>query len=136
MRIPLQRWLGRLGRLDQKLNDSERTEISEIADVPIKDLTHRLLDAVDPDKKIEKAKELFLTGEPDEAQIAQAGEALVATACDPFDNPILRNKLIELHQRSEQVIDTVSSDQLLSAGFDEDGKGKSKDNYRYLQTIH
>ena len=117
---------GRLGQLDQKLNDGERAEISEISGVPIKDLTHRLLDAVDPDKKIEKAKELFSTDEPDEKQIEQAGEVLVATACDPFDNPLLRNKLIELRQRSEQVIDTVSSDQLLSAGFDEAAKEKAK----------
>ena len=50
----------------------------------------------------------------------------MAIACDPFDNPVLRNKLIELHQRSEQVIDTVSSDQLLSAGFDEAAKEKAK----------
>ena len=53
---------GRLGQLDQKLNDGECAEISEIAGVPIKELTHRLLDAVDPDKKIEKAKRTFLDG--------------------------------------------------------------------------
>ena len=47
-------------------------------------------------------------------RFAQAGEALVAIACDPFDNPDLRNKLIELRQRSEQIIDIVSSDQLVS----------------------
>ena len=117
---------GRLGQLDQKLNDGECAEISEIADISIQELTHRLLDAIDPDKKIEKAKELFSTDEPDEKQIKQAHEVLVTIACDPFDNPNLRNKLIELHQRSEQVIDTVSSDQLLSAGFDEAAKKKAK----------
>ena len=108
------------------MNDGGCAEISEIADVSIQELTHHLLDAVDPDKKIEKAKELFSTDEPDEKQIAQAGEALVAIACDPFDDPNLRNKLIELHQRSEQIIDIVSSDQLVSAGFDEAAKEKAK----------
>ena len=99
MRIPLRRWQVGWGSWTKKLNDGERAEISEISGVPIKDLTHRLLDAVDPDKKIEKAKELFSTDEPDEKQIEQAGEELVAIACDPFDNPLLRNKLIELRQR-------------------------------------
>ena len=77
-------------------------------------------------RRIEKAKKLFSTDEPDEKQIEQAGKVLVATACDPFDNPDLRNKLIELHQRSEQVIDIVSSDQLLLSGFDEAAKEKAK----------
>ena len=108
---------GRLARLGQKLSSAERAEIREIAGVSIADLTHRLLDAVDPDVKIEKTKELFSTDDPDEKQVEKAGEALVALACAPFDNPNLRNKLVELYGRSEQIIDTVSKDELILAGF-------------------
>jgi len=42
----------------------------------------------------------------------------VIIACKPFDNPNLRNTLIEIKRRNEQIIDAVSKDNLISSGFD------------------
>ena len=55
-----------------------------------------------------------VTGEP------QAAEELIQKACQPFDNHQLRDTLIEIQRRNEQVIDIESQDQLLQAGFSSD----------------
>jgi len=55
-----------------------------------------------------------------------AAEKLVAKACAPFDNPKLRDKLIEIKNRGEQIIDTVSQDKVIFAGFDEKAKERAR----------
>jgi type I restriction enzyme, R subunit len=118
---------GRLARLDRELNDVDRQEIKTAADgVPLKQLTGNLLAAVDPDRQIEKAQELFATDAPDESQIKKAAAALIKEACKPLDNPKLRETLIAIKQRNEQVIDTVSQDTLIEAGFSEAAKEKAR----------
>ncbi len=118
---------GRLARLAKEIDEKDGREIETAADgKPLKEIINNLLDAVDPDKKIEKAREIFKTGVPTEEQIRQASDELVKVACSPFDNPVLRNTLIEIKKRSEQIIDTVSKDALLFAGFDEKAKEKAR----------
>ena len=56
-----------------------------------KELINNLFDAFDPDKKIEKAKEMFNTEIPTEENNKKATENLIRIACEPFDNPGLRN---------------------------------------------
>jgi type I restriction enzyme R subunit len=118
---------GRMARLGRELTAKDRKQIQEVSGGKnIKGLTNTLLDAIDPDKQIEAAKEKFNTAEPDEEQISQATQELVKTACEPFDNSDLRNTLIEIKQRNEQTIDTVSQDVVLETGFDEQAKEKAK----------
>jgi type I restriction enzyme R subunit len=51
---------GRLARLDRELNENDRKEIEkENNGMPFKQLINNLFYAFDPDKKIEKAKEMF-----------------------------------------------------------------------------
>ena len=38
-----------------------------------------------------------------------AREELVKEACAPLETPLVRNTLVAIHQKNEQVIDTVSS---------------------------
>jgi type I restriction enzyme R subunit len=92
----------------------------------LKELTSVLLEAVDPDRRIEKAKEMFGVGEPDETQIKKAAAALVKEACAPLDNAKLRETLVAIKQRNEQVIDTVSQDIVLFVGFDEAAKERAR----------
>lgn len=118
---------GRLARLDKKLSVSEKEEIQSSADgKSLKDITNILLDAIDPDKHIEKAKEMFNTDEPLEGQVKQASKELADNACKIFDNPGFRNTLMDVKQRSEQVIDTVSLDEVTSSGFDSKAKEKAE----------
>jgi type I restriction enzyme R subunit len=118
---------GRLARLDREIDKKERGEIEDAAEgKPLKQIINGLLDSVDPDKKLEKAREIFKTESPTEEQIKKAGEELVKVACTPFDNPNLRSTIIEIKERSEQIIDTVSKDRVVLAGFDAQAKEKAR----------
>jgi type I restriction enzyme R subunit len=118
---------GRLARMEREINEKDQKEIETAGQgKPLKRLINSLLAASDPDKQIEKAKEMFKTDEPDVVQIAQATEELVKTACAPFDNPQLRNTLIDIKKRNEQIIDTVSKDRLVLAGFDDRAKERAR----------
>jgi len=117
----------RLARLDRQLEDPDKGQIQTAAQsVSLKDMVNRLLDALDPDKQIDKAKELFNTEEPTKSQVEKAYHGLAKTVCTPFDNPKLRELLIELKRKSEQVIDTVSQDKLIFVGFDPQAKQKAQ----------
>jgi type I restriction enzyme R subunit len=111
--------VSRLARMDKELQDKDREELKEAAEgKPLKQITNRLLDAIDPDRQEERAKEIFKTETPTEEQIQEVVKELVKIACEPFDNPKLRNTLIEIKKRNEQIIDAVSKDNLISSGFD------------------
>lgn len=108
---------GRLARLERKITPYEKDKILEKSGGrSLSTLTNGLLDALDPDIRETKAKILFDTDCPSLTQLEKAREALASEACAPFDSPVLRNLLIELHSKNEQVIDTVSEDKLLYAG--------------------
>ena len=118
---------GRLARLDREIEDKDRKDIETVSGgKSLRKIINTLLDAVDPDKKMEKAKEIFKTETPTEEQINSASKELMKDACAPFDNPKLRNTLIDLRRRSEQIIDTISKDAVILAGFDEQAKERAK----------
>ena len=56
----------------------------------------------------------------------KAGEELSKIACQPFMKPKLRNTITEIKKRSEQTIDNVTADKLISADYDVNAKEKSK----------
>jgi len=79
---------GRLARLDRQLSEEDKKELEKVTEGrPLKQIINELLDAVDPDNKIEKAKERFKTDAPKEEEIKQASEELAKDACKIFDNP-------------------------------------------------
>ena len=110
---------GRLARVDRELDIDERREIEAAAGgKPFKQIINGLFDAVDPDKQVEKAKQLFKTETPTFEQVKKASAELAKTACSLFDAPLFRNTLVEVKQRNEQTIDTTSKDQVVYAGND------------------
>lgn len=118
---------GRLARLDREINEVDRQELRTLAGGhSLRQITSELLSAVDPDRQAEKAREMFATPAPDEAQIKKAAAALIKTACAPFDDPKLRDTIIAIKQRNEQIIDTVSQDRVLFAGFDQAAREKAR----------
>jgi type I restriction enzyme R subunit len=117
---------GRLARLDRQIDEKDKKEIEDAAGLPLKEIINNLLDAVDPDKKVEKAQDMFNTETPTEDEVEKAFEALVKTACEPFDNPEFRDTLITIKKKSEQIIDTISKDFVILAGFDELAKEKAR----------
>ena len=119
---------GRLARLNVQLEDAQQNEISKAANgKSLTEITNALLDAVDPDKQIEKAKEIFSVETPTEEQITKAKEELSNQACTVFDDPNFRNTLIQIRKQLYQIIDTVSIDEVIDSKFDE---GKAKDTVK------
>jgi type I restriction enzyme R subunit len=118
---------GRLARLDREADEKDKKEIEvSSGGKSLKEVINNLLDAVDPDKKIEKAKAIFNTENPTNEQVKRASEELVKQACIPFDNSSFRNTLIIIKQKNEQIIDTVSKDRVIFVGFDEKAKEKAR----------
>ncbi len=118
---------GRLARMDREISQEDRNQIEKISGgKSIRQIVNSLLDSIDPNVQLRQAKDAFKTESPTEQQLKKAGEALAAKACLPFDDPMLRETIIEIRKRNEQVIDRVSEDGLIFAGFDEKAKEKAK----------
>jgi type I restriction enzyme R subunit len=118
---------GRLARLDKEIDDKERMEIeATTGGKSLGQIINAVFDAVDPDKQLDKAKEIFKTDSPTAEQVKEASEELVKDACVPFDDPRFRNTVIDVKKRSEQIIDTVSKDVLVFAGADAQAASKAR----------
>lgn len=118
---------GRLARLDREIDDSSRQEIEQAAQGSnLKQMINALLDAVDPDKHLDRARHMFNTSTPTQEQIAQAARQLIDHACAPFQHRKLVDRIIEIKHRSEQIIDTVSIDEVTIAGYDKTAKERAK----------
>jgi type I restriction enzyme R subunit len=107
----------RLARLERKLTEGDAKAIAALTDGrSLRDLANRLLDAVDPDVVREAAGGEAPTGE----ELAEAQAWLIEDATTPFDEPALRARLIAIHARAEQIIDTVSGDRVIEAGWSDE----------------
>ncbi len=121
----------RLSRLEKKFSVDDQEQIRKTTEgVPLKKIARALVDAVDPDVQIEKAREvnhLPEDAEPTEAQVKAVADDLKREAAKPLAaNPKLRNTILELKQKFEQLIDEVSIDHVLYAGVSEEAKEKAK----------
>jgi len=118
---------GRLARIDKGVEPKDKEEIKETAGgISLNEIITGLLEAIDSDKQKEKAIEMFGVESPNEEEISQAAEKLSEEATLVFDNPSLREKIKNIKKKNEQLIDTVSPDSLIFAGFDEEAKEKAK----------
>ncbi|WP_414552575.1 DEAD/DEAH box helicase family protein [Anabaena sp. CCY 0017] len=118
---------GRLVKLEKQLNDDERQELQTVAEgKSIQQITRDLLDALDLDRQITQAQQQFNTLSPTVEQQQQVAEILINQACLPFDNYHFRDLLKELKTKNEQIIDNVSQDVVLQAGFDTTARDKAR----------
>ncbi len=124
----------RLAMLDREIDDNERKEIEDAAaGRSLKQIINTLLDAVDPDKHEEKAKEIFKTEEPTENELREAKKRLIDVACNVLDDPRLRLTLKDVKKRSEQSIDIVSEDVVTQSGWDPQAKEKAESLVRSFE---
>ena len=79
----------------------------------IQDLAH----ALDPDVQLAAAQEATGNSEPSAVARKTAIERLAREALAPFDNPDLRQTLLDIQTRNEQLIDNVSKDVVLESGW-------------------
>jgi type I restriction enzyme R subunit len=117
----------RLARFNREIDEKAAAEIREVSDgVTLEAMVNRLLEAIDPDRIEDKAIQMFAAVSPNTGQLEQARQELVRTACSLFDRAVVRNKILEIKKRSEQVIDTISQDSVLFVGTDAMAKAKAK----------
>ena len=103
----------RLARLNRELTEGDKQRVMQAAGgASLQDLTRGIVDALDPDKLAAMA--------PNEA------EQFVRHAVKPLCDPALRNLLIDLKRKAEQIIDTVTQDTLLQADFSEAARERAK----------
>ncbi|MHB8754196.1 MAG: type I restriction endonuclease subunit R [Candidatus Acidiferrales bacterium] len=116
----------RLARLDRQLSQEDRAEIEKIAGEPVASIANRIVQALDPDEQVKAAQKSSGKDEPTPEEIAKLSQALLTQAAQPIaKNPKLRQRLVDLKKSFEQVIDTVSQDQLLMAGVSQDGRERA-----------
>jgi type I restriction enzyme R subunit len=101
----------RLARLDAQLTDAERAKVvTEAAGLGLKELSRGIVQALDPR----------------EDRSPQETEAALRQAVKPLSNPVLRTLILTLKQQKELVIDIVTQDRVLEAGFSEAARERAQ----------
>lgn len=121
----------RISRLDKEASPEQHERIAATGlGMRLRDLSRRLVDALDGDRQDAIARAQFNIPqgeEPAPEQIAEVARDLAVEAALPLaSNPVLRRSLVELRAELEQVIDEVSQDVVLFAGTSDDAKIKAK----------
>ncbi len=122
---------GKLSRLDRRLSEEQKAAIREASGGPgLKEITGGIVKALDPDAHIEAARvklKLPVGATPPPDAVKEAKEELLREALTPLaGNPALREKILEVKKRAEQVIDNVSQDHLEEVGFSANAKAHAK----------
>ena len=115
----------RLVRLNKQLDGKAQARIEKAAGgIPLGELGKALIGALNPDAIVQAAlataKAAGITRSedtllPEEIEAARAQR--VAAACQPLDNPKLRDEIENARREREQIIDAVNLDQVTFAGF-------------------
>lgn len=121
----------RLARLDRQLGKEDRAALAKAAGgLALSDIGAKLVEALDPDRQAERARAeagLPADVEPSPEQVAQARDAMVGAATAPLaSNPALRNLIVEIQHRYEQVIDTITKDEVIEAGFSVEARDRAR----------
>jgi type I restriction enzyme R subunit len=96
----------RLTRLDRDVSEADQAKVMEASGGhSLRDIARGLVQALDSAR--------------DEDTPPQQAEAALQHATEPLANPALRELILKLKQKADLVIDTVTQDALLHAGFAE-----------------
>jgi type I restriction enzyme, R subunit len=111
----------RLSRLERRLGEEANSEIREVANgLTLGQIAGRIIRALDPDEHVTAARAklgLAADVEPPAAEVKKAADALAAEAVKPIaSNPKLRETIVRLKTKADQVIDEAAIDELIRAG--------------------
>jgi type I restriction enzyme R subunit len=118
---------GRFARMERKIAKEDNATIIQLSGgKSLKELTSDLVQSLDPDRHVDQANKDTGIAEPVAEQIKKTAEKMIKEVVKPLHNPSLRNKILELHKTMEQTIDTVSTDEVTTAGFSVEALEKAK----------
>jgi type I restriction enzyme R subunit len=108
----------RLARLDRRLSKEDRDELAKLADgAQLASLANAIVEAIDPDFQQQMAIAHGVK-EPTTSDLAKVQRELIEAALKPLaSNPSLRKRLVEIRRHFDQLMDEVSQDEVLVAGF-------------------
>lgn len=115
----------RLVRLAKQLDDKALARIKQTSGgVALNDLARGLVSALDPDlvvaNALDTAQAAGITRNADTLtadELDAARHQRVLTACQPFDDPKLRDLIESARREREQLIDHINPDQVTFSGF-------------------
>jgi type I restriction enzyme R subunit len=118
----------RIARLELGALGVREQPLEQLAGVSLHDLARGMVEAVDPDRQLDAAREASGKEEPEVDEIATATRGLLDAAVAPLaTNPELRDRLVEMRRQQEQMIDATSADDLVEAGFSQDATDRARE---------
>ncbi|MGI8795838.1 MAG: type I restriction-modification enzyme R subunit C-terminal domain-containing protein [Acidimicrobiia bacterium] len=117
----------RLARLNMRLTQDDRAALETTAGVPIGDLAHGIVQALDPQLQLDQAVAAAGAAEPPPEAISEVTVRMLDTALRPItDNPDLRKKLVDVRRSYEQLIDEFSKDTVIDAEYSKEATDRAK----------
>lgn len=120
----------RLARLSRQMEPDDEPVIAKASGgMSLLGLAGELFTSLDADSAVAEARAKFGLAddaEPSEVQVQEVERERMGKALRPFTDPKLRQAILTVQQSVEQVIDELSRDQLLKAGFDGASAEKAK----------
>jgi type I restriction enzyme R subunit len=117
---------GRLAALDRRIGDKDRAAIVKASGgIDLPGLAARLLDAIDPDVLAARTPK-----EAPEPEQKKARDAIKDEAATLLDDPALRRLLKEVKAAADIRIDTISTDAVVSSGWDEKKATDTVDKFK------
>jgi type I restriction enzyme R subunit len=122
----------RLLRLDKQINSYEKQTFEEKAQGKgISEVVRQLLYAHDPDTKesVEqtiKAEQPGLAPNELEIQVKQQHQAILEHAISVFHNPDLREFIVDVRKKYDQIIDTLNIDTVVNSGWVKDQQAEAE----------
>lgn len=116
----------RLIRLDRQINEKEKTKFIEHAGgSSINQVVKQLLNAHDPDviEDLRAKVQTANTGAPPfeiDKAFEKEKQKLIDRAVDVFNNPELRNYIVDVRKKYDQIIDTINMDEVTKIGWVKD----------------
>ena len=116
--------------MNRQLDEEQQDQITQqTGGTDLAGLTATLLGSLDADAQTIRARQQFGLGndqEPTEDQLDQVQSEMMAEALKPLHDPQLRDLILNLKRSHEQVIDEVSLDELIEAGYDTSAREKAQ----------
>jgi type I restriction enzyme R subunit len=123
---------GRLARMEHRMTVEDDKQVRALTGgLSVKELSHRIVAALSPDRHIEQAKvDLGIAPDDDRPITDQvlnaARQKVIINALKPLHDPKLREAICEIKKKNEIVIDHVSADEVLEATFSAEALDRAK----------
>ena len=122
----------RLLRLDKQINEFEKQTFEDKAQGKgISEVVRQLLYAHDPDTK-ESIEQIIKSEQPGiapkelEDQVNQKHQAILEHAISVFHNPDLRDFIVDVRRKYDQIIDTLNIDAVVNSGWVKDQQAEAE----------